>query len=302
MKYLAGIVPGSLPILRKDINARPKEELNIIWHDDSMLMIESNLPQTKLLGISYFTNLYQAVEPGATRNMTGSYRLNYLRDGSPVKMPTNASAHLDEINANKKLMSETHRADHHFVIHERPNLEPTVSIKLSGSTPSEDGRLSPQVAQILCMYAGLKHKHTLLDPFAGTGAIPYQAATSFGVTDITASDPDASINRFDHTYITWISKDVSEISGSIKSESIDKIITDPPWGNYRDQSDAHLHELYSLLLDLSMHALKPGGVLVVLTGWAGFEELNTNQMEHISDLSILVNGKKATIHKLRKPS
>lgn len=303
MKYLASIVAGSMPIIQKDIRSRPKDEIDVSWSDDSMMMFTSSLPPSKLLGIGYLSNLYQVASKQIITSLNGTYLLGYLKNGSPSKLDSRTTrATRQQIESQSGLRYETHRAKHSFYLIEREDLGQTLAIKLSPSNKTQDGQLSPALAHIMCMYAGLKHNHQVLDPFAGHGSIPYQAAVAFGCDNVIANDLQIPLESLTHIRIKWLENPVTDLSNTLDQESIDKIITDPPWGHYKDIDGNALADLYTDLVALSLDVLKPGGVLVILSSWDGMADLELGGIETISTRNILVSGKKASLYKLRKPS
>jgi len=83
--------------------------------------------------------------------------------------------------------------------------------------------------------------------------------------------------------------------------SIDRIVTDPPWGNYNGMPSGDLKALYQDFLRETQRVLKPGGVAVTLSGNTGLDGLiRGSELKLLKNIPILVSGKKATIFKLQK--
>jgi len=88
---------------------------------------------------------------------------------------------------------------------------------------------------------------------------------------------------------------------SLTNKSVDKIITDPPWGFYENKS-INLREFYKSMLNEFIRVLKPNGLMIILMGQreifgeviSGFSELKL-----LEKYDILISGKKATIFKIK---
>jgi len=131
------------------------------------------------------------------------------------------------------------------------------------------------------------------DPFAGSGAIA-KARLSFPYTKIIAGDirpKNQHIQKVDATKLD-----------NFDNESIDKIVTDPPWGFFGEK--INITDLYTKSLNSFYRVLKKDGLLVILVGDRDFFE---NILAKFKDkftikqkLYVLVSGKKAGIYKLVK--
>jgi len=178
--------------------------------------------------------------------------------------------------------------------------------RLAGEKSLEKGELKPELAHLLCLIADLGKNDILFDPFSGSGAIPSEAAISFSPRKIIASDKDQQLFRKLQKRLGAQKKvevynwDALALT-SLEDNSIDKIITDPPWGFYKEESISDLAGFYKkMLLELD-RVLKRGGVLVILIGQKEvFEKalatIHSLKLQKKND--ILVSGKKAGIYKL----
>lgn len=88
----------------------------------------------------------------------------------------------------------------------------------------------------------------------------------------------------------------------IADGSIDKIITDPPWGIY--SAIDVIDNFYTKALKEMIRVLKPGGLIVMLVGrnvdMEKILEQFTERLKIIESYNILISGKKATIFVLSK--
>jgi tRNA G10 N-methylase Trm11 len=96
--------------------------------------------------------------------------------------------------------------------------------------------------------------------------------------------------------------DIKNLDKELPQGSIDKIVTDPPWGLYEDLkmgTDA----FYSLALSKMEVALKNNGIIVLLTGRHIDIESLLKPFPHLTLLhnyEVLVSGKKANLVKIKK--
>ncbi len=185
-----------------------------------------------------------------------------------------------------------------------------IGIRLTRSSNTEkslaQGELSPELAHLLCNISEPDKDDVILDPFAGHGAIPIERTNSKS-KEIVAIEKDkervselkekvAKLNK----KITIYQGDATNFS-QIANESIDKIITDPPWGAY--DTDLDIPKLYEKMLKECIRVTKPSGIIVILT--AQKETLlkisrSSKQLELIEQYDILVSGKKAGIYKYKR--
>jgi len=163
------------------------------------------------------------------------------------------------------------------------------------------GELPPPLAWALCRIARLSHGETILDPFCGYGSIPQAALKHFHITKFIACDSDKKAAL--HTAAGFKKKnrddfilhrcDFSSLPSFVAEKSIDAIVTDPPWGHYREIGD---NAFYEKMFAVFVKLLKDGGRAVVLC--ANKDELlkavpGCFSLEN--SVSILLSGKKAVV-------
>ena len=188
-----------------------------------------------------------------------------------------------------------------------------VGIRITRKTANQKnlqkGELKPELANILCLIAEPRNGIVFLDPFAGSGAIPIEWARNFPYTEVIASDSSKEVVNqlrdkvselgFRLTVERWDAQNLN----AVKDGSIDRIVTDPPWGIYTSQGTKVLEKLYFETLMEFSRILKNSGVLVMLTGQKDvFERIlkDVPEMVLTNKYDILVSGKKAAVYKIRK--
>jgi tRNA1(Val) A37 N6-methylase TrmN6 len=184
------------------------------------------------------------------------------------------------------------------------------------------GELPPPLAYLLCRLSRLKPGDIAADPFCGYGAIPAEGLKRFPVSRFYASDLDGGALEYARRKLAgnmggrcvFHQADVYSLPSLLPPESLDAIITDPPWGLYAgdkgpEKAKSHgsalipIERFYTDIVEIFAGLLKPGGVAVVLT--ARSQELTggtarTEQFEIKDAIPILLSGKKASVFVLQK--
>lgn len=145
------------------------------------------------------------------------------------------------------------------------------------------GQLRPELADLLCIISGPDKNDIVLDPFAGSGAIGI-ARKNYPHTNIISKDLK---DGFDATNMT-----------DIADQSINKIITDPPWG-IDIGKNLNLPDFYQKMLAEFYRVLKPNGIAIILMGNKEvFEKVLENfpKLNLEKKYTILVSGKKAGVY------
>lgn len=161
------------------------------------------------------------------------------------------------------------------------------------------GELRPELASLLCSLSEPEKEDVFLDPFCGWGAIPL-ARKKLPYSKIFCSDVDQEkVDRLKGMDLEATTAS-AEDSSYLENSSVNKIVTDPPWGL---AEDIEVEPLYKKMMGEFARVLKPGGLLIVLTSRKLiFEELLANypQFKLEKKFDILVNGKKAGVYKLKR--
>jgi|LSQX01.1.fsa_nt_gb tRNA G10 N-methylase Trm11 len=171
----------------------------------------------------------------------------------------------------------------------------------------QKGKLKTELAHLLSFLSAPSPKDIILDPFAGYGAIPKERIHSFPYKFLIAVDQDKSLtlklknNLSKHRNIEILCANALNLK-EIKDETMDKIITDPPWGEY--QKIDNLVAFYIDMLKAFKRMLVNKGIAVILTGsvekFEGAILQFKNFFEGQKKLKILVSRKKASIFKIIK--
>jgi DNA modification methylase len=171
----------------------------------------------------------------------------------------------------------------------------------------QPGELKPQLAHLLCLLSSPQATDTVLDPFCGSGRIALER-TYFKYKEIIALDNDKKL--IDELTVKVVSQnkkitvqlgDATNLS-QIPDNSISKIITDPPWGEF-EKTRYDLDTLYNGFLKEFTRVLIPNSIIIILTGQKEILQKSITQIPELqitNKYDILVSGKKAAIFKIIK--
>ena len=165
------------------------------------------------------------------------------------------------------------------------------------------GELRPELAYLMCCFAELKENDVIAEPFCGYGSIPIQLAKKFRFLHLYVSDIDeekitALKEKKYFKQNDFVSVEVQDAFSlkQIKDNSVDVIISDPPWGFFEDVGDIAL--FYDKMFSSFKRILKNDGKMIILS--ARKDELEyaaeKNNYKIIERVDTLVNGKKACVY------
>lgn len=171
------------------------------------------------------------------------------------------------------------------------------------------GELRPELCHLLCLISEPSTDDVVLDPFCGSGAIPLERARSFPYRKVLAGDIDAkqvktlrSKTRRSRQEIVIGRWDALSLH-TFAPKSVDKIVTDPPWGMYQKQL-TDLERFYRDMLREFSRVLRPNGLLVLLVGRSQQFERSLHDfkgtLKAVQRYDVLVSGKKASVFKVVK--
>lgn len=165
------------------------------------------------------------------------------------------------------------------------------------------GELRPELAYLMCCFAEINENDVIAEPFCGYGSIPIQLVKKFHFLHLYVSDIDeekitALKEKKYFKQNDFVSIDVQDAFSlkQIKDNSVDVIISDPPWGFFEDVGDIAL--FYDKMFCSFKRILKNDGKMIILS--ARKDELEyaaeKNNYKIIEKVDTLVNGKKACVY------
>jgi predicted RNA methylase len=167
------------------------------------------------------------------------------------------------------------------------------------------GELPPPLAWTLCYLGNLKHGDTVLDPFCGYGSIPSAALKYFHIKRCIACDLDEkaavyTTARLKNRPIQFSlhKTDFRSLTPLLPEKSIDAVITDPPWGEYREGQITRpaVSRLYEEMFNDFDTLLKADGRIVILGGRT--DDLISAARGRFTlrrNIPVLLSGRKAAI-------
>ena len=173
------------------------------------------------------------------------------------------------------------------------------------------GELKPEMGNLLCSISEPSPDDVFLDPFCGFGAIVMERAVSFPARKIYGIDSSREKinqlrNKIRKIHLRAVNKislqvgDSRNLSG-VPENSVSKIVTDPPWGDFNYSADSII-DLYRGFITALPRIMIPGGIAVLLVGRDGptVELISANPLNLRLDTSyrVLISGKKALVCKI----
>jgi len=208
-------------------------------------------------------------------------------------------------------------AEFWFLYRHEPENQFSVFMKRLTMRPSWEkslhpGELPPPLAWTLCRLGNLKHGDTVLDPFCGYGSIPRAALKYFHITRCIACDSDekAAANlKFNTAGFIFHNADFRTLTpgrpgaDTLPEKSVDAIITDPPWGHYKEIPVTQLYEdmfrVFHILLKNDGRAVILGDRTDALIN-AACGTAARNRFTLLRTIPVLLSGKKAAIYQFVK--
>ncbi len=179
----------------------------------------------------------------------------------------------------------------------------------------QKGELRPELVHLLCRLSQPTPEDVFLDPFAGSGAIPF-ARTHYPGSIVFAFDRDQeSVRRMKslrtNRQFVKIRKSSSLIVHQADARSMEriedgfihKVVTDPPWGLF-DRSLETPAPFYEEVIRELCRVTRSGGSLILLLGDRDLPSILSGRFDRFLHLQeqhpLLVAGKKAVVCKWRR--
>jgi len=195
-----------------------------------------------------------------------------------------------------------------------------LTLRSSWDKTLHKGELPPPLAWTLCRLADLKHSDAVLDPFCGYGSIPEEAIKHFHITNFIACDNDndaakfttARFKKLKNKQFTFYQNNFEKLPSLIGENSINAIVTDPPWGHFARSKyitnesiidNSFLEKMFKVFDKL----LKSGGAcsevsraraVILFANDESFLKVIPENFKLENKIPILLSGKKAMIYVL----
>lgn len=328
-EFISTFITGFQDVVKSDLEKR-FSNIKILNLYDGLIHYKFDNDSRQLEKISYFNNTFFVLKIMKSKGLNfpslvgalcssknyfliskGTFRVRFQQENQFAKVDKNLTRRveeyvcrnsrltLDRLNPSNEIWFSIRREGFAFcgeLISHREFTEKNLN----------KGELRPEIAYLICSFAGVGPDDVILEPFCGYGSIPIQLKKHFACQKIYVSDIDEEkINRIvsgalrqaQGPQIDVRQADAFELS-HLADNSIDKIITDPPWGLWEDIPD--IQEFYNKIFVSFKRVLKSDGKIIILT--ARKEELEKSAknagLRIQTSLHTLVNGKKAGLYYL----
>ena len=324
-EFVSSFITGFEKVVERDLAERlPK--LKILNLFDGLVHYKYDADSRDLEKISYFNNTFFVLKTMKGRALNFAQLVNSVCSGKNYFLVNKGSFRIRFINENQFAKVDknlTRRAEEYVLKNSKlvldrlaPTNEVWFSIRREGfafcgeliskreftEKNLNKGELRPEIAYLICAFAGISREDTVLEPFCGFGSIPVQLAKHFACRELYVSDIDGekaalvAAKKFAAAPNVHVSKADAFVLDSVADKSIDTVVTDPPWGLWENIED--IGAFYAKMFVSFKRVLKPQGKVVVLTARKEeFEKAVQNAGFKIQDsLHTLVNGKKAGLY------
>lgn len=303
-QYFATFIVGAEEIIAARLQKYSNAELKVINLADGLVLFESTMSLNQLSELRFFNNVYQQLNEGELPNLPAGTKVQLrARQGSqPAELPP-------------QIAEQITKAGYELIAH-RPQIELLYWRRSDGQVlwgqmlprpgfktrKLEAGEISSMLAHILGLVASVDAKDAVIDPFAGYGAIVREMLAGFQCQNVIGVEFNEHLvpHLKSIPHLVAIHGDAGQLS-HIETRSIDRVVTDPPWGQFEKHSPETLKKLYHAAVIQMHRVLRAKGCAVILTA----AEFLTEIAEQIGftiekQYPVLVSGQKATIYKLRK--
>ncbi|KXK09192.1 MAG: hypothetical protein UZ21_OP11001000250 [Microgenomates bacterium OLB22] len=339
--YFSTFISGFTDVIEQLVN-RDFPDVKITMLLDGLVVYSTEAPLQQVRKTRYFNNTFLLLNqfpitpPGRAEGIVrrlasdvdfktslrplmlarnSSFRLIVSRENQMISVDKGIMRNIEaRIISATRLRLGPLKADSEFWFLLRREDQAFLGVRLTGlntvQKKPEKGEVSRELAYLLCSLSDPQDSDVFLDPFCGSGAIPLERAKSYPYSKIIAGDKDrglvaalkqrAGIKDFEVATL-----DATNLA-SIADQSVDKVVTDPPWGLYDSSgnSTGGLEALYDALLREFCRVIKPGGLVVILTARKELLQdlLKRKAVKKLllqQTYDILVSGKKAGVYVLK---
>lgn len=323
MKYFATFIPGTRDIIYQRLSKFSNASLAVNHIFDGLVIFDSSLTIAQLSELRFFNNVFVLLHDFGERTEPAVNILPEVLGVALPELPYGDAFTVKVSEANTFVSADTkkaagyiagittkipsaHRPDDEFLLLRRSDGHTLWGWRLPRAgfkqCTLEQGELRPELAHIMGLVAGLTPKMTVLDPFAGYGGVVREALQGFHAKEVVAVEQNQhliphlkSIPR-----LVAVQGDAKQLA-HIQSRSIDRVITDPPWGDFAQADPAELRALYRHALAQMHRVLRVKGAVVTVTSAPFLPEVAAEtSFDVVKEYPILVSGRKATIYKLRR--
>lgn len=343
--FIASFPAGFLEAVTASLSHDLDRKIKILLSEDGFIVFESSITPRKIKKLPYLNNVYICLKQLSekkqlqiddfvekmlltstdfrihthTSERINTFRIMVSDSGKLTQISRKTrSMFIGKVTAETGLRYSSDRADCEYWIIRRKSGNGFLCRRMKTREKTEKnlqkGELRPEIAHLLCILSEPAETDIFLDPFSGTGAIPF-ARARMKYNMIFAFDTDQNRVSAMKTFLKK-NRSVSENKKhplivrcedarkmcSISDGFIDRIVTDPPWGIF-DDSKQYDSVFYQEIFREMIRILKPEGIIVMLLGNREEAEKIWNcsaELEQKIFIDVLISGRKACVMKWKK--
>lgn len=292
---------------------------------DGLVVYQTSSVSQKVAALTYFNNSFELLYQGNHKNLQDfmsevvgaevtfpairhqSFRVIFSNENQLTSAPTSLWIKLEKkiANATGQDVDRTIPQAEYWLIRRSDDkcfFGKRITKHADYATILGKGELRPELASFMVFLSNPEKTDIVLDSCAGSGGIVKgRLITSVGQFIAGDTDPQkVSELKKKFPNVTVQKLDVCHMP-EIKTNSIDKVITDPPWGNF-DVKKGSPELFYEKMLTEISRVLKPQGIFILLTAQKDVadKEITKHNFSVADTFDILVSGKKARLYKLTK--
>lgn len=322
--YISNYITGFADIVKKDLPKQlPGISIKAVY--DGLIVYEYNGNWVNIKKVKYLSNSFRVIKTFYGDNLSfsnmvaqvqklktitsinsGTFRVRFSKENQFSSVNRNVSISAEQLlcKATRMRIDRVNPQTEFWYIIRREKVGFFAQLLEKRKVTEKklnQGELRPEFAYLMCCCTDIKANSVVCDPFCGYGAIPNQLANSYKLSRVFASDIDSQkIFDLKKSTLSRCSNVTIQVADAtalryLHNESVDAVITDPPWGIYEKIED--ITAFYTKALTEIARVLKLNGTLICLS--AKKEEfkkacMNTS-FEIVTQIDTLVNGKKAAV-------
>jgi tRNA (guanine6-N2)-methyltransferase len=330
--YFATFIPGAQEFV-KDFLKNKLENMEVIESLDGAMLFKTSAKLKEIRSVRMFNNSFMVLERFKDKSLydLANFALNekrvnpeikdaleYIEAGRTFRLIFSDENHL--ISMDKRLVGsleskltrfrlkiDRSEPDFEFWFLKRREGLGLFMIRLTKHRAFEKtlqkGELKPGVSNMMVFLSDPQGKEIVLDPFFGHGAtILERSRYPFGRIIAIDNEPKKvfELRQKLKGKNVRIEKSDSLDMERLPEKSVDKIITDPPWGLFKK---VDLVNFYEKMIKQFSRIIRTGGLVVLLTAQKDLVEriLSKDKSFKIEKkYDVLVSGQKAAVYKIRK--
>lgn len=314
MKYFATFITGAQELIYQRLAKFPNNDLRVLELHDGLVIFESSLSANQIGEFRFLNNTFELLADLGlapemqvfdlpVQRLNGTFTVRAIVAGQPAPIPAGLKEYIEQQSG---ASFTAHKPGTAFMLLARQDGRVLWGRALSRAgfkaRTIEQGELRPELAHILGLIAGLNAKDVVLDPFAGFGGIARECLQGFHVKKVIAVEQNEHLIPHLKAIkgLVVVHGDARQLA-HVETRSIDRVVTDPPWGSYGNMSEPELRALYRHALTQMHRVLRAKGAVVLLSAAPFVAEVaGETSFDVVKEYPILVNGRKATMYRLRK--